>query len=200
MGMKVNAGGDAKRRTVAARSGARYVALRRSMALALGALVLAAPSVRATSDAELATNARLLASARSEDAAGVVRALHDGAAVDSRNRLGETSLLVARGADVRATDRVGKNAITYAAGEGHTDVVRLLLRHGVDPNAAYRNNLTALMWAAGYGHAETVRALIMAGARIDLVDNRGKSALDMAREFKHAETVQALEEAQRRVH
>src|SRR6185437_7580437 len=91
MGETVNVVRDARRRAAATRGGAYRVAARSGVALALGTLLLAAaPAVRATSDAELATNARLLASARSEDAAGVARALHDGAAVDSRNRLGET--------------------------------------------------------------------------------------------------------------
>ena len=73
--------------------------------------------------------------------------------------------LLERGAKPLAVDRIGKNAMTYAAGEGHTEIVRLLLANGVDPNAVYRNDLTALMWAAGYGQADTARALIEAGAR-----------------------------------
>jgi len=99
------------------------------------------------------------------------------------------------GAAVDAVDRIGKNAMTYAAGEGHTDIVRLLLAHGVDPNAIYKNDLTALMWAAGYGHAETAQALLDAGARADFVDNRGKSALDIAQESKDAATVALLQRA-----
>jgi ankyrin repeat protein len=86
---------------------------------------------------------------------------------------------------VAPADRIGKTAITYAAGEGHTAIVRLLLDKGVDPNAVYRNDLTVLMWAAGYGKTDTVRALIDAGARLDPVDNRGKTALDMARAVRN---------------
>ena len=82
----------------------------------------------------------------------------------------------------RALDRLQKNAMTYAAGEGHTDIVLLLLAHGVDPNAVYSNDLTALMWAAGFGKTDTVRALLAAGANPSLKDNRGKTAADMARE------------------
>src|SRR5690242_2680824 len=80
--------------------GHRPAAFRRSrrsraaMAMLAG-LALVAPLARGTSDEQLATNARLLASARSDDAAGVTRALHEGAAVDSRNRVGETGLLIA---------------------------------------------------------------------------------------------------------
>ncbi len=64
-------------------------------------------------------------------------------------------------------DRLKKNAMTYAAGEGHTEIVQMLLAKGVDPNAVYDNDLTALMWAAGYGRTATVKALLDAGARAD---------------------------------
>ena len=41
--------------------------------------------------------------------------------------------------------------MTYAAGEGHAEIVKMLLAKGVDPNGVYNNDLTALMWAAGFG-------------------------------------------------
>ena len=47
-----------------------------------------------------------------------------------------TRTLLARGADPAPVDRLGKTAMTYAAGEGHTEVVRMLLGKGVDPNAS----------------------------------------------------------------
>ena len=86
-------------------------------------------------------------------------------------------------------------AMTYAAAEGRTEIVRLLIGRGVDPNRTYANDLTALMWAAGYGKTETVKALLDAGARADLRDNRGKTALDIAREQKFDETARLLETA-----
>jgi hypothetical protein len=100
--------------------------------------------------------------------------------------------LLARGADPRAVDRIGKTAMVYGAGQGHAAVVRALLEHGVDVNATYRNRLTALMWAAGYGRDEAVAALLQAGARADLRDDRGKSAADIAREAGHPATARLL--------
>ncbi len=72
--------------------------------------------------------------------------------------------------------------MTYAAGEGRTEVVATLLAAGVNPNAVYGNDLTALMWAAGFGKTDTVRVLLAAGADPALKDNRGKTAADIARE------------------
>jgi len=102
-------------------------------------------------------------------------------------------VLLDKGADVTAVDRLQKNAMTYAAGEGHTAIVKLLLARGVDPNAVYRNELTALMWAAGYGRVDTMRALLDAGAKPGLKDDRGKTALDIARDNKEAAAVGVLE-------
>src|SRR5262249_19711757 len=103
--------------------------------------------------------------------------------------------LLARGAELNAIDRLKKNTMTYAAGQGHTDVVLLLVKAGVDPNAVYAHDLTALMWAAGYGKSATVKALLQAGARPDLKDDRGKTSLDLPREAKDPDTVKLLEAA-----
>ena len=57
-------------------------------AVVIAAMLLVFPPAYAADDDPFATNARLLASMRNDDGAGVARALHDGAAVNSRNRLG----------------------------------------------------------------------------------------------------------------
>jgi len=101
--------------------------------------------------------------------------------------------LLAKGADFNAQDHLKKNAMTYAAGAGNTEIVVMLITNGVDPNAVYNNDLTALMWAAGLGKSATVSALLAAGARPDLADNRGKTALEIARDGKHYETAKLLE-------
>jgi len=109
-----------------------------------------------------------------------------------------SAILLERGADPSPIDRVKKTAMVYAAGEGHTAIVRQLLARGVDANRAYDSDLTALMWAAGYGKTETVRALLDAGADPSKRDNRGKTAADIAREGKFDETARALDERTKR--
>jgi ankyrin repeat protein len=116
-------------RTPQASLGTRCSIAAASAALALVATLVAATPAVAITDAELATNARLLASARNDDAPGVVRALHDGAAVDSRNRLGETGLLIALKKD-------------------RADMAQALLAAGADVNLPAINGVTPLMAAA----------------------------------------------------
>ena len=70
-------------RRAVARLGAWFdVATGAALPFVLGTLLVGPGIALATSDAELATNARLLASVRNDDAAGVTRALHEGAAVN----------------------------------------------------------------------------------------------------------------------
>ena len=197
-----------------------------------------------TVEDNLSTNARFLMAARNADAAALSRELAAGAAVNSRNRLGESALIIvlkkdrvdladvlidagadvnqpavngitplmaaaygghdaivkrllAKGADIRAVDRLQKNAMVYAAGEGRTEVVMTLIAAGIAPNDVYANDLTPLMWAAGFGKTATVRALLAAGADASRKDNRGKTAADMAREQGFNETVAVLQAAPR---
>ena len=82
------------------------------------------------------------------------------------------------GARLDAVDQLEKNAMTYAAGEGRTEIVLLFIGRGVDPNAVYRNDLTALMWAAGNGKADTVKALLARGRE---AGPEGQSRQDRAR-------------------
>ena len=86
------------------------------------AMMLAANAAHAA-DSDLSVNARLLLAARNSEAAGVERALKSGAAVDSRNRLGETALLIA----------LKKKNLAIA---------KTMLDAGADPNIAAVNGVT----------------------------------------------------------
>jgi ankyrin repeat protein len=74
--------------------------------------------------------------------------------------------LLASGADVEATDIHSATALTWAAGLGHTAVVRTLVDVGVDVNERTGNLLdwTPLMYVAIAGHAEATTVLCSAGA------------------------------------
>jgi uncharacterized protein len=102
---------------------------------------------------------RLRMAASSHDAAGVERALREGAAINARDASGITPLsdaartgnvslvssLIAAGADVNTADDSGYTPLMMAATFDHADVVRLLLAHGADPERrSRRGGQTAL--------------------------------------------------------
>ena len=96
-------------------------------------------------------NARLLVGARENDLAAVERALAQGAAPESRNRLGKTALLI-------------------AAERGNLGMVSALLKAGADVNTASLERVTPLIAASYKGAADVIKRLIDAGARTDPID------------------------------
>ena len=166
-------------------------AIRRAGCAAIAALLLASGPSLATTDAQLATNARLLVSVRNEDAAGVGRALHDGAVVDSRNRVGETSLLVAlkknradiaqalldAGANVNIPAVNGVTPLMAAAYAGQAGIAEALLAKGADAGATDRLGKNAMTYAAGEGRTDVVRLLLRHGVDPNAVYRNHLTAL-----------------------
>jgi Ankyrin repeats (3 copies) len=64
----------------------------------------------------------------------------------------------------------GQNFLTWAAGKGHEDVVRLLLKVKADINSNDGYGRTPLSWAAENGHEAIVKLLLKAKANADLED------------------------------
>lgn len=96
--------------------------------------------------------------------------------------------LLERGDDVDSRDRYGQTALMLAARSGHGEVVEVLLTHGADLDHCAKYGLTALMLATINDHAEVVRLLMMAGADTDLEGSgapgfAGKTALDLAKDL-----------------
>jgi len=100
-----------------------------SMAGLSAACLLSLVVTAHAADEDLSVNARLLMAARTADAGWVARALDAGAAVNSRNRLGETALVI-----------VLKNK--------HPELAATLIAAGADVNQAAINGVTPLMAAA----------------------------------------------------
>ncbi len=76
------------------------------------------------------------------------------------------ALFVARGADLRRSNRNGEQALQLAAWGGHLDAVRWLLEHGV-PLERQGNNWGALHYAVFNGHQKLVEELIARGANVN---------------------------------
>ena len=75
-------------------------------------------------------------------------------------------MLLAAGADARATVSRGQTVLMTAARTGNAEVVARLLAKGADPNAREdQQGETALMWAASENHAAVVKLLAAAGRR-----------------------------------
>ncbi|MEO8487049.1 MAG: ankyrin repeat domain-containing protein [Betaproteobacteria bacterium] len=152
------------------------------------------------------TNARLLVSARTGDDAGVARALAAGAAVDSRNRLGETALvvalkrqqwtmakgLVAAGTNVNLAAVNGITPLMAAAHGGSAEIVALLLDKGADLTPVDRVHKTAVVYAAGEGHTEIVRLFLARGVDVNRAYDNDLTALMWAAGYGRTATVRAL--------
>jgi ankyrin repeat protein len=132
--------------------------------------VAAAAHAQATTNPNL--NAQLLVAARQGDLQAVQRALAQGAAVDSRNRLGKTPLLMAAekgneplaalalraGANVNVASLEGVTPLMAASYGGHAGVAKILLD---------RMHKPAIVYAAGMGRTEVVGLLLERGVPID---------------------------------
>ena len=98
--------------------------------------------------------------------------------------------LVAAGAEVRARNRRGAEALHYAAdgGPGHerwdpqaqAAMVAFLIEAGADPNALDKSGVAALHRAARTRCTGAVRALLAGGADLRLKNKSGSTPLDLA--------------------
>ncbi|MEI6653151.1 MAG: ankyrin repeat domain-containing protein [Verrucomicrobiota bacterium] len=90
-------------------------------------------------------------------------------------------LLVAAGADLKATQKHGRNALHLAAGSASPEAVRFLLDHQFGVNEVSNSGDTALMSAAGHCRLETVTLLLGAGASVNGAEKKkGMTALMVA--------------------
>jgi ankyrin repeat protein len=155
---------------------------------------------------EESVNARLLASARAGDQAGVARAIADGASVNARSRVGESALVIAlkndkpalamdminAGTDVNLAAANGVTPLMAAAHAGQTDIVRALLAKGADVSAVDRLKKNAMTYAAGQGQTDVVVLLLHAGVDPNAVYAHDLTALMWAAGYGKTETIQAL--------
>lgn len=104
-------------------------------------------------------NARLLAATREGDQAAVTRLLDEGAAIDSRNRIGDTPLI-------------------SACKKGLTPMARMLIERGANVSQADVQGITPLMASAFDGNDEIAALLIAHHADVAATDRVGKTAME----------------------
>lgn len=97
------------------------------------------------------------------------------------------SLLLGRGANVDAKDKVGNTALILAAELGFTEGVQLLLTRKANANAVNNQGETALIKAVQARDTNSARLLLAAGANPDQSDNiTGRSAREYAEQDRRA--------------
>jgi ankyrin repeat protein len=96
---------------------------------------------------------------------------------------------LASGGDVNTRDRYGQTALMLAAHRGHLPVVEVLVAAGADLDVTAKYHLSALMLAVIAGHGDIAHRLAAAGAD-RAIEGRGppgfdgKTAHDLAREHE----------------
>lgn len=106
-------------------------------------------------------NERLLSATREGDQASVARLLDEGAAIDSRNRIGDTPLI-------------------SACKKGLAPMARILIERGANVSQANVQGITPLMAAAFDGNDEIAALLIARHADVAATDRVGKTAIEYA--------------------
>ena len=89
-----------------------------------------------------------------------------------------TRLLIQKGADVNAIDKLGSTSLIEAAHRGgNYPIVKMLLDAGADVNQASNGGFTPLMAACGRGHSEVAKLLLANGANTEAHSTNNATAL-----------------------
>jgi len=97
-------------------------------------------------------------------------------------------LLIAKGADVIATNVNGWTALHRAAIGGNKEIVELLIANGADVNAKSEFGTTPLHSAGHRGHKEITKLLITNGADVNAKDRIVGTTLDYDNAYNRSET------------
>ena len=116
--------------------------------------------------------------------------LHRAIATNAKSEV--VSLLLDRGANIEAADKMGRRAIGFAAALGADETIELLQERGADLKAAAQGGWQPLHIAAGCGKTAAVTSLLKAGADPNALDESGFTPLARAVVEGHVEVVKEL--------
>eukprot|EP00928_Gymnodinium_smaydae_P054933 TRINITY_DN38616_c0_g1_i1.p1 TRINITY_DN38616_c0_g1~~TRINITY_DN38616_c0_g1_i1.p1 ORF type:complete len:430 (-),score=123.12 TRINITY_DN38616_c0_g1_i1:142-1431(-) len=103
--------------------------------------------------------------------------------------------LIEEGVPVNGVYDLGFTALTYAAMNGRTEIVKYLIGEKADLDARTHDVRTALHFACRNGHTATAKVLLDAKSPTDVKDVLGRTALATAEEKGQKETAEALRAA-----
>jgi len=92
-------------------------------------------------------------------------------------------LLIAKGADVRTSDRTGRTPLHNAASYSRWDVAKLLIAKGADVNARFDDGKTLLHFPTSLTDEDVVVFLLSKGADLNIKDRSGRTPLDYANQL-----------------
>ena len=144
-------------------------------AAAAAAILLAATPLRAQDAQSAVWDASI-----SGDTVALVKALDDGAKIDSL--------------DTRRSQN-GRMALNWAAYNNHAAAARILLDRGAPIEAKNLTGFTALHHAAEAGSLEAAEVLVARGAKLDTTNRTGATPLETAIEQGQTAMVAALKKA-----
>ena len=105
----------------------------------------------------------------------------------------EAARLLKEGADVKATNSYGADAMQLAADTANTELIRLLLKAGADPESPNADGESALHLVARSGNVEAAKLLLKAGAAVNAREQFGaQTPLMWAAARRHPEMVELL--------
>ena len=140
----------------------------------LVALVVVLLIALLTVPAALVLTARAESKSATEGGDKPTKTLHEAAAAGD---IEQVKLLISKGADVDAKDKLGRTALHCASEKGHAEVAKLLISQGADVNAMDRNLAKPLHYAVMRGEKQTVELLLSKGADINAKNRDGRTPL-----------------------
>jgi hypothetical protein len=173
--------------------------MRRLLLTLIGPLALVAHASGLEVEAVQDVDFEVFRTGTPEAVAAAIPKLPKPTGLETRNKFGETPLLLAAlsnrsaevlsvllkaGAELEARNVLGFTPLMHAASYNRSaEVVSVLLKAGAELEARTEDGLTPLTYAARYGESEEVLlALLEAGANAKVKDKDGKRPLDYAKE------------------
>jgi hypothetical protein len=101
-------------------------------------------------------------------------------------------LLLEKGANIEAANRLGWTPLHWASQSGHIDVIKLLLEKGANIEAANRLGWAPLHQASQNGNIDVVKLLLEKGANTEVADQGGCTPLYRASQNGHVGVVKLL--------